>query len=326
MTNRQAGRISRRGFSLIELLVVVGIIGLLVTLILPAVQAAREAARRAQCSNNLHQIGIALNSYEKDHSVFPLGKNGKGLSLHAMILPYIDQYNLYNSINFSVTTFSASVINDPNYTAASTRVSSFLCPSEKLMNSSEQGGTGRTSYAGNGGYGLQTFGFNGLFTDDASLRNIPPLGFAAITDGASQTTSIGEWTIGFWQLGNLDPLTATFDTEDLSAPREFEDFAQACSNLNPRTANILFGKVCYWIEGQTGYSILNHVLPPGGHSCTNGGDLIYGAFSAGSYHAAGLNVLFSDGHSRFLKNSINISIWRALSTPAGNEVVSEEMY
>jgi prepilin-type N-terminal cleavage/methylation domain-containing protein len=99
----------RRGFTLIELLVVIAIIAILIALLLPAVQQAREAARRTQCKNNLKQVGLALHNYHDSHQTFPIGfLANAGLSVHDYILPYIDQATLYNQMNFSA---NASISN-----------------------------------------------------------------------------------------------------------------------------------------------------------------------------------------------------------------------
>ena len=98
-------RRQKRGFTLIELLVVIAIIAILISLLLPAVQQAREAARRTQCRNNLHQIGLALHNYHDAIGMFPLGGTysiGPGFSWLALILPYTDEAAIYNSINFSL--------------------------------------------------------------------------------------------------------------------------------------------------------------------------------------------------------------------------------
>ena len=132
----------RRGFTLIELLVVIAIIAVLISLLLPAVQSAREAARRAQCLNNFKQIGLALHTYHQSHGVFPPGyvsnfipgaggntslevDTGPGWGWASQILPQMEQSNTYNAINFNI-----SMIMADNNTAQYTRISSFLCPSD----------------------------------------------------------------------------------------------------------------------------------------------------------------------------------------------------
>src|SRR5580704_1959794 len=141
----------KRGFTLIELLVVIAIIGNMVSLLLPAVQQAREAARRTQCKNNLKQIGLALHNYLDSHGVFPFGKGASFAapvpvyarwSQHAMILPFVDQAPLYNSIDFNnppstpgmggVAAFMPAYTNPSGINAAQSQavIPMFLCPSD----------------------------------------------------------------------------------------------------------------------------------------------------------------------------------------------------
>ena len=128
----------RRGFTLIELLVVIAIVGLLVCLILPAVQAAREAARRMSCSNNLKQIGVATASYVTTFSVYPFGVGGGGpshflprWSAQSQLLLTMEQTSVFNAINFAFVPWGHHrVYSPPNLTALTTRIDAFLCPSD----------------------------------------------------------------------------------------------------------------------------------------------------------------------------------------------------
>ena len=125
----------RAGFTLIELLVVIAIIAVLISLLLPAVQQAREAARRAQCKNNLKQIGLAVHNYESTHMSFPPGRVGYPMvfSAHAAVLPFLDAANMYNLIDFNT---APTFVEPPvapyarNVTAAMTRVPAYICPSD----------------------------------------------------------------------------------------------------------------------------------------------------------------------------------------------------
>ena len=137
-----------RGFTLVELLVIVAIIGLLFALLLPAVQAAREASRRAQCANNLHQIGIGLQAYVSDFGVFPAGCGGRIQSPHVAILPALEQGALYNSYNWALPSFIDGAVNQ---SFRCTQVSTFLCPSDVPPQGrpTDYDGMAATDYAAN---------------------------------------------------------------------------------------------------------------------------------------------------------------------------------
>jgi prepilin-type N-terminal cleavage/methylation domain-containing protein len=125
---RSSGEPGHRGFTLIELAVVIGIIGLLVAMILPAVQSARESARRVQCAGNLHQLGLSLNAYASTFGAFPGAGVGQGYSLLCGPLSSLDQKPLYDSMNFSIPALQ-ELPWTPNGTAIRMQVSLFLCPS-----------------------------------------------------------------------------------------------------------------------------------------------------------------------------------------------------
>jgi prepilin-type N-terminal cleavage/methylation domain-containing protein/prepilin-type processing-associated H-X9-DG protein len=223
-----------RGFTLIELLVVIAIIAVLIALLLPAVQSAREAARRAQCANNLHQLGLALHNYHSTHDVFPeiyelpyqvagCGQNGQiattwGLwSPQSKLLPYLEQMPLYNAINFGAVNRYTQCGAMINHSLSATRISTFLCPSSPLATGTidclslyKDGGN---NYFASTGASL-AFQFydgqgppNGLF-GQASLNTpfvpgvscwenpTPPPGIRDVQDGTSNTIAFGEWRTG----------------------------------------------------------------------------------------------------------------------------------
>ena len=217
---------ARRAFTLIELLVVIAIIAVLIALLLPAVQSAREAARRAQCINNLKQIGLALHNYNSQQNCFPPQVQNGGLAVWsnitggpyfdpwpldwtASILAQMEQQPMYNSLNFSV---ASSVGNDlQNRTVLSQKVSSLMCPSEnvKVVTNAFWGsgaGWGWKSYHANVGgpscimswTGMFTalqqdnFGYNGVHTNvNASVVDL-----ASVTDGTSNTAMVSETHAG----------------------------------------------------------------------------------------------------------------------------------
>ena len=204
----------RRGFTLIELLVVIAIIGVLIALLLPAVQSAREAARRAQCTNNLKQIGLALHNYHSTHDVFPMGcslqatdypsvpgtyANWHSFSAHALLLPFLEQSPMYNAINFSW-----SPANLPNRdTVWLQALAAFMCPSDPHV-----GRQNLNNYAAS--YGATTtpiwrsdnsrpdFNNQGIRDVSGMFAFAQSYGIRDATDGTSNTVAFAELLTG-WQ-------------------------------------------------------------------------------------------------------------------------------
>ena len=336
---------------MIELLVVIAIIGVLVALLLPAVQAAREAARRAQCINNLKQVGLAFANYETAKKLFPLGASmqnphdaGSGCtrgSIHGprefgamtFILPYIEQTNLMNSINFQLSaggTFGSANAGLINATAFSTLISSYVCPSDQPIMKSvgTYGGYAPCSYFPSGGTWnvlaytagpdcwQQNVG-NGVF--DASQAYRP----AQISDGMSNTIFAGEssrfvndpdptfnqW--GYYDLfassfggGTSRPQGIAFEVPRISAPLKPGDQAQ----LPPQTTYPDNSCIKAWlVSNPTAYRE-------------------FGQWGFRSQHPGGANFLFGDGSVKFLKNGVNPTVYQSIGTRASREVVGGDSY
>jgi len=306
-------RNSIAGFTLIEILVAVAVIGMLVALLIAAVQSAREAARRASCSNNLRQIGIAIHSYSATINLFPSGNNGRGFSLHAMLLPYLEHVGLYNALNFQMSARTGR----GNYSFQSLSLSNFLCPSDS------RGGLGGNNYAGNRGSGVQKFGYNGAFP----LEIKGQINWSDFTDGTATTALMAEWITGISSGGSQSPRRLTFETEHaLSEHNEFDQFARLCSEARAdrnKVSGLVKGET--WMIGELSFTLYTHVLGINGNSCTNGTLVQQGAWTSGSFHGAGANLMYVDGHVGYVRESINLDTWRALGSRNGGEVIAESL-
>jgi prepilin-type processing-associated H-X9-DG protein len=295
----------RPGFTLIELLVIIFIVGLLVALLLPAVQAAREASRRVQCVNNLHQLGLAITNYESSSGVIPPGFGYNGFSIHARVLPFIEYHALYSAINFSIDQGAGE-----NQTIRTTTINSFLCPSDGKVS----GQSAWTNYSGNFGCGFQRFGYNGAFSPLS-----PPVTTATFTDGLSNTAAMAEIVLG--DLIGSNPKRIVYSTPNLSQAAQFDVFAATCASFSGTGPLGSTDRGFDWFAGDPNSTLYNHVLGINKNSCKNDVLSSIGAWSAGSLHPGGGNVLFADGRVVFVKDSIQRSVWRSLGSRNGGEVI-----
>jgi prepilin-type N-terminal cleavage/methylation domain-containing protein len=332
-----------RAFTLIELLVAVAIIGVLIALLLPAVQRAREAARRVQCQANLRQIGIALGQYEQASGVFPFGvgadadkvvshiasPTNRRYSLHSQILPYIEQDVLFNQLNFFVQPFAPDQTGDPtivtadgpNETAAQVTVAVFLCPSD--FNRMPTRPWGQTNYRSCNGGSWSGRAGDGMFGQSTRIRP------ANITDGLSNTAAFSERIRGHDDFENVDFAADLFRN---AAPWTEDTFRSWCYELsdaeastfprNPSVANSGMN----WLEGNMTWTRYNHLLPPGSKSCANGLTWDGVAMTANSRHDQVVGLLLGDGSVRLVKYSVDARVWKGLATVSGGEVISSDAY
>ena len=320
----------RRGFTLIELLVVIAIIAILIALLLPAVQQAREAARRTQCRNNLKQLGLALHNYESTHRVFPPGSLGYPYvwSAQAQLLPYVDQANLQGLLNFSVppmTAFGAgfdAVAVGKNDTAAKTRIPMLVCPSDGdvVPNSGYAG----ISYPACTGSGINS---TSVATDDGSVSNADGLifaqskiGFRDVVDGTSNTVAFGEQLLGDGI--NSAPTVNDYRRRVIELSMGTQTTPAACL---PATGPWSGQRGAKWINGHLADSMYNHYYVPNSSvdaDCQNGFHN-FGLVSARSAHVGGVQIGLCDGAVRFVSENIALSIWRGMATRAGGEVPGE---
>jgi len=176
-----------------------------------------------------------------------------------------------------------------------------------------------SNYAGNQGRGVQKYGYDGFF---AVFE--PSIGLHEITDGASQTVALSEWATGPQGL-DRDPLRTIFRTRQFTEPDALDLFAKHCRNVNIHgelTSTIGSGqpKGVGWFRADFGYSLYNHVIEPNGKSCVNGTRYQQGAWTAGSFHNSGVNALLADGRVTFVKENVDLGIWRALASRSGGDL------
>lgn len=287
------------GFTLLEVIVVIAVVAVLAALLLPAVQSAREAARRTQCASNLRQIGIALHAYHGDYGVFPLGIGQHVAQIQ--MLPYVDQAPLYDWITSDYPRSGMA--------AQWTPVAVYECPSDP---GTAGNGFADTGYATNLGSGYQRYGSNGFVAS--------PLRAADVTDGLSNTAAFAE-ILDCDGSGRL--LRTLWRTDpQLSAPDELDAFADLCQSAPPDTA--IESLWCGGSSWASGHSVAyNHILPPNSPSCRNGAiNMTWGAVSAASEHSGGVNVLVGDGAVRFVASNVDRNVWRAMGSRNGGESVS----
>jgi prepilin-type N-terminal cleavage/methylation domain-containing protein/prepilin-type processing-associated H-X9-DG protein len=331
-------RRDRSGFTLIELLVVIAIIAVLIALLLPAVQSAREAARRAQCVNNLKQIGLAALNYESSAGSLPPGCKYQSWGTWVVfILPFVEQTNGYNAWNFMGSFYDIGSNRWPllgysggaNSTVVSRVLSVYECPSDQQEAVTDvwawpiqsfnyvanAGNTGTNDACGPPGVtmsvcaysvGTNTVSFNGLPFGGAPYQDLilGAVRLSSITDGLSNTLLHSEVI----QCQD-NPAAGTWDTRGFV---HWGESAYFCGAMPPNSTQPDFVQYCV-------YPYLNN--PP----CTS--STSYGfTIDARSRHPGGVNTALGDGSVRFVKNSINAAVWSALSTTRGGEVISSDSY
>lgn len=316
----------RRGFTLIELLVVIAIIAVLIALLLPAVQQAREAARRAQCKNNLKQIGLAIHNYESSHRVFPPGRCGYPMvfSVQAHLLPFVDGANLYNILDFRTRPVFTEPMTDPNAQneiAARRKIPMYLCPSD--FGSIPGNVFGSTNYVASTGSGRPPVA-NSIRTGDGVMFDASSVRFRDVTDGLSNTVAFSEQTLGRGMSSvangtppaNLDEMVL-----ELTGATPTDDAACVASAGAGSWSGFRGAK---WLNGHFGDTLYNQYYAPNStqFDCGNASHN-YGLTSARSRHPGGVHLLLCDGSVRFASNNVNLAIWQALGTRSGSETPAE---
>jgi prepilin-type N-terminal cleavage/methylation domain-containing protein/prepilin-type processing-associated H-X9-DG protein len=325
----------RCGFTLVELLTVIAIVGLLIALLLPAVQAAREAARNSQCQNNLKQLGVALHNFESARRHLPSGAESKEYpadpatphtfyrwSVLAYLTPFLENTAAYNALDLSLPLYTRTFgIFPENAAGANLLVPEFLCPSDRQEPVSSS--FGPTNYAATSGTGIgggTPFNTDGLFFVNSRTR------LKDVSDGTSKTVAMSESILG------VNP--------PAFAPRETVDprFVYAFSFAVPMTDAACSGAAQWnytdprgfaWVNGEVRSGIYNHYWTPNTAeidcvSAKTGGPITqryaaYGWRAARSLHQGGVNALAADGSVRRISDEVDITVWRAYATRSAGD-------
>ena len=333
------GTSTANAFTLVELLVVIAIIGILVSLLLPAVQSAREAARRTQCVNNLRQLGIAMHNFESSHGKLPSGSpqafsgNSGYLSPQAQILPYVEEATVGQMIDVNKGPFD-----EPNYTAAAAQPSIFLCPTDSVPTPGLTD-MGWTNYHANCGTWAYLTGWDGVFGPNYNVSSAawadPPARFirlAQIADGTSKTAAFAEvpngngpvplTTVGkdgrsdCFETGIPGGVTA-LDRQAVPAARTAL-LAQDWQSAAVPWSGGWRWRGYPWSEGTIWRGWYNHLLPPGS-TCWRPGDWWLLVTPANSYHNGVVNTVMCDGSLRGVSVGIDPFVWQAAGSREGEE-------
>ena len=319
----------RRAFTLIELLVVIAIIGILMSLLLPAVQSVREAARRTQCGNNIRQMAIAAHNYESALGFLPPGSkrfNGvnNSISTHAHLLGYIEQSNLYDLVDFKVSYNHAN-----NTTARNVQVLTYLCPSN--VDQLPLGLGGRNNYYGNAGVNILHSGIPdpdpgdpnyGMPRSDGIFFNESRTKFADVLDGTSHTALFSERITGdgsngissiesdTYQPGTY-PSTPDEALADANAVDVTDLTKQGNSNVGATWLRSYHSTTRYWhVNTPNGRSAM---FPPGRIMTT-----------ASSHHPNGVQLARVDGSVKFIPETIDLQVWRNIGSRNDRNVNDNE--
>lgn len=322
---------SRIAFTLVELLIVIAIIGVLVALLLPAIQSAREAARRSSCSNNLRQIGIALHHYHDANkrfppsAIIPAGRTADGWSAQARLLPYLEEQGLENLIDWK-RPYNVQ----PDVTKV--RVAPYVCPAEIRDEPRPDGSL--MHYPLNYGINLGTWFVHDPNNQDGGNGLVFPNSrtcFTTLTDGSSNTLAFAEFKA--WTAYLRDGATPSVANAAVPVlPADVVAFGGTLKTDSGHTE---------WVDGRAHQTGFTATFPPNSavmmsspagvfdvdfNSSREGkttNQITYAVVTSRSYHPGGVQVLLADGSGHFIADSIDIAVWQALATRDKGEIVGQ---
>ncbi len=318
----------RKAFTLVELLVVIAIIGILIGMLLPAVQQVREAARRTDCSNQIRQLALASHNYEGTFQSFPAGSVfvadvNTNISPHASLLPFMEQNNLFNLVDFTVAYNHANNVN-----ATLEQVPGLLCASNVLE--LPEGLGGRNNYYGNAGVQIL---HNGVPAPDPAdpNHNMPAsdgiffvesdISFNDILDGSSNTALFSERVTGDGSNGVSSPKSDTYmpGTYPNTPDEALADAIAVDVNDLTKQGNSNVGAP--WLRSYHSTTRYWHVNTPNGISAMYPPGRIM--TTASSYHPGGVHVSSADGSARFVIDSIELQVWRNFGSRNDGQLLVE---
>lgn len=347
----------KRGFTLVELLVVIAIIAVLIGLLLPAVQQAREAARRTQCKNHLKQLGLALHNYESTFTVFPMNGGSTGFSPQARILSYVDQANLQNLIDFSQKVYTgpdgSQVPNPLLVSLFSQVIPLLLCPSDPApaLSSATLGSPGQDYLFAGNNYMVSTGSGTGTHYDDRSKTDgmfwtNSNARLSDVIDGLSNTVIMSEAIRG----DGIDvtppagttpafPYRKSLNAGSGTSPGTGPGYTSTGGGwpspiVNPDLSAVLAvqtgwkGSAAGNARGTSWLRGLAHNVCTNGYTTPNSRipDVTLhgtGFFGPRSMHTGGAHVMLGDGSVRFLSDAMNAQLHRAIHSRNGGETVGD---
>ena len=313
------------GVTLIETLIVIGLIGLLAAILLPALQSARESSRRLSCRSNLRQIGLATHAYALDHRSYPYAGGLFSATQHLSLLPYLENAALFHAWNFE---HFEKGMDGRNRTCESVTIQTFLCPSDS---SSEQNVL--LNYPANHHFDVRSRADCGLFSNRITVNP------SMVTDGASNTAFFGEFVSGIGQIRAGKDLRSV--TKDLRRPTFWVVFEpgerqdQSAAEIKCHSVTLTsvadgnYAKgLGFWGDSTRPRAGYDHHTAPNTTTCLFDPSHLRDdkIVPVSSMHSGGAHVVFGDGHVSYVRNEIQVRVWGAIGTRAGGEPISNNDY